>query len=50
MDSRVVVTGLGVISPNGIGIPAFIEAIKKGKSGIKFLEELKNLNFSCLPS
>ncbi|OGU77011.1 MAG: beta-ketoacyl-ACP synthase [Ignavibacteria bacterium RBG_16_34_14] len=47
MDSRVVVTGLGVISPNGIGIPAFIEAIKKGKSGIKFLEELKNLNFSC---
>ena len=47
MNNRVVVTGLGVVAPNGTGIPAFTEAIKNGKSGIKFLEELKNLNFSC---
>ena len=47
MNKRVVITGLGVVSPNGTGIPSFTEAIKKGKSGIKFLEELKNLNFSC---
>ncbi len=31
---RVVVTGLGVISPNGIGTQAFWEAIRSGKSGI----------------
>jgi 3-oxoacyl-[acyl-carrier-protein] synthase II len=31
---RVVVTGLGVVSPNGIGLPAFREAIRCGKSGI----------------
>jgi len=47
MDKRVVITGLGVAAPNGIGILSFTEAIKNGKSGIKFLEELKNLNFSC---
>lgn len=44
---RVVVTGLGVVSPNGIGIPAFKNAIKNGVSGIRFFEELKNMNFSC---
>ncbi|HSP86748.1 MAG TPA: beta-ketoacyl-[acyl-carrier-protein] synthase family protein [Ignavibacteriaceae bacterium] len=47
MDKRVVITGLGVVSPNGIGISSFTKAIKEGKSGIKFLDELKNLNFSC---
>jgi 3-oxoacyl-(acyl-carrier-protein) synthase len=47
MNNRVVITGLGVVAPNGTGISSFTEAIKKGKSGIKFLDELKNLNFSC---
>lgn len=46
-DRRVVVTGLGVCAPNGVGIPAFAEAISKGKSGIRFFSELKKLNFSC---
>ncbi|MCR9181587.1 MAG: beta-ketoacyl-[acyl-carrier-protein] synthase family protein [Flavobacteriaceae bacterium] len=45
--SRVVVTGLGVVSPNGVGITDFLEAIKTGKSGIRFFPELKELNFSC---
>lgn len=44
---RVVITGLGVVSPNGVGISDFTEAIKKGKSGIQFFQELENLNFSC---
>jgi len=35
MDRRVVITGLGVIAPNGIGKDAFWEAIKSGKSGIR---------------
>ena len=33
-DPRVVITGLGVIAPNGIGKDAFWQALKKGKSGI----------------
>jgi 3-oxoacyl-[acyl-carrier-protein] synthase II len=31
---KVVITGLGVIAPNGIGKDAFWEALKEGKSGI----------------
>jgi 3-oxoacyl-(acyl-carrier-protein) synthase len=47
LNNRVVITGLGVAAPNGVGIPAFTEAIKKGRSGIRFLQELRDLNFSC---
>lgn len=31
---RVAVTGMGVVTPVGIGVPAFCEAIKAGKCGI----------------
>jgi 3-oxoacyl-(acyl-carrier-protein) synthase len=34
-ERRVVVTGMGVVAPNGIGIPAFWQATKAGCSGIK---------------
>jgi len=44
---RVVITGLGVCAPNGVGIAAFIEALQQGKSGIRFQPKLKELNFSC---
>ena len=47
MKNRVVITGLGVVSPNGVGIPAFLGAIQKGESGISFQPKLKELNFSC---
>jgi 3-oxoacyl-(acyl-carrier-protein) synthase len=47
MGKRVVITGLGVVAPNGVGIPEFTEAIKSGKSGIRFFQELQDLNFSC---
>lgn len=30
-----------------MGIPAFTEALKKGKSGIRHFPELEHLNFSC---
>jgi 3-oxoacyl-[acyl-carrier-protein] synthase II len=33
-SQRIVITGIGVISPNGIGAAAFTEAIRTGKSGI----------------
>lgn len=47
MSQRVVITGLGVVAPNGVGISQFTEALKKGKSGITFHQKLKDLNFSC---
>jgi len=47
MNRRVVVTGLGVVAPNGIGIPSFLEAIKNGVSGVKFIPRYKELNFNC---
>ena len=34
-------------APNGVGIAAFTNAIKNGISGIRFYQELKDLNFSC---
>ncbi len=47
MKNRVVITGLGVVAPNGVGLADFTKAIKKGTSGIQFYQELKDLNFSC---
>ena len=35
MNPRVVITGIGVVSPNGIGKEAFCRAILAGKSGVK---------------
>lgn len=46
-NRRVVVTGLGVVSPNGTNVSEFRTGIKNGVSGIRFIEELKSLNFSC---
>lgn len=41
------VTGLGVAAPNGVGLPAFSNAIQNGESGIRFFPELERLKFSC---
>lgn len=47
MKKRVVITGLGVVSPNGVGIHEFTNAIKNGVSGIRYFPELRDLDFSC---
>ena len=47
MSKRVVITGLGVAAPNGVGIAAFSHAIKNGISGIRYDEQLQELQFSC---
>ena len=47
MKKRVVITGLGVVAPNGVGLDAFTNAIKNGISGIKHDPELERLQFSC---
>ena len=41
------VTGMGVVAPNGVGVPAFLQAIQNGVSGIKFMPRYQELNFSC---
>ena len=43
MKNRVVITGLGVVAPNGVGVSEFTEALKNGKSGIEFHQELIKL-------
>lgn len=47
INNRVVITGLGVVASNGIGLEEFANAIKKGKSGIRYFPHLKELGFSC---
>ena len=47
MSRRVVVTGLGVLSPNGVGVPAFLHAIQNGVSGIRFVPKYEELRFNC---
>ncbi|RAR48459.1 beta-ketoacyl-[acyl-carrier-protein] synthase family protein [Flavobacterium lacus] len=47
MKKRVVITGLGIVAPNGVGIDNFTNAIKNGISGITHDAELERLQFSC---
>lgn len=47
MKKRVVITGLGIVAPNGVGLEVFTHAIKNGISGIEFDLELERLQFSC---
>ena len=46
-ERRVVITGLGVVAPNGIGLQDFRSALKEGRSGIRFDQQLADLQFSC---
>jgi 3-oxoacyl-[acyl-carrier-protein] synthase I len=47
MSKRVVITGLGVAAPNGVGVPAFTHALKNGISGIRHDMLLQELQFFC---
>jgi 3-oxoacyl-[acyl-carrier-protein] synthase-1 len=47
MKPRVVITGMGIVAPNAIGLDNFLEAIQQGRSGITFHQKLKDLKFSC---
>ncbi|MBI5416505.1 beta-ketoacyl-[acyl-carrier-protein] synthase family protein [Candidatus Poribacteria bacterium] len=44
---RVVITGLGVIAPNGIGKEKFWQALKDGQSGIKPITRFNTTEFEC---
>ncbi|HXV79981.1 MAG TPA: beta-ketoacyl-[acyl-carrier-protein] synthase family protein [Candidatus Binatia bacterium] len=44
---RVVVTGLGAMSPNGVGIEAFWDATRSGQSGIDIIASFNPESLSC---
>ncbi|MEE2664710.1 MAG: beta-ketoacyl-[acyl-carrier-protein] synthase family protein [Myxococcota bacterium] len=46
-DERVVVTGLGVIAPNGNGLDAFRSALREGVSGIRHQLIMQENKFAC---
>lgn len=45
MNHRVVVTGIGIVSPIGSGVDTFWEGIKAGKCGISHIESFDTTNF-----
>lgn len=47
MSTRVAVTGIGVLAPNGIGIRPFWEALKEGRSGIGPVDRFDTSEFPC---
>lgn len=44
---RVVVTGLGVVAPNATTVSDFYQALLSGTSGLRFDQQLADLNFGC---
>ena len=44
---RVVVTGMGVVAPNGVGTRQFAEALFAGKSGIRQQESMRMAKLGC---
>lgn len=44
---RVVVTGMGVVAPNAIGLAAFDAALRAGTSGLRHVPKLAELGFGC---
>ena len=47
MTTRVVITGLGVVAPNGNGLEAYASALRGGISGIRHHPLLEELKFGC---
>ncbi len=46
-NRRVVITGLGVVAPNAIGLVEFEDSLRNHKSGIRHIPELEELKFGC---
>ena len=47
MKRRVVVTGMGVVSPNGVGLEAYESALRAGTSGIRHVPIMEERRFGC---
>ncbi|MDR2490135.1 MAG: beta-ketoacyl-[acyl-carrier-protein] synthase II, partial [Spirochaetaceae bacterium] len=46
MEKKIVVTGMGAISPIGNSVEEFCEGIKAGKSGVSRIESFDTANFA----
>lgn len=44
---RVVVTGAGIVAPNGIGLDAFVAALREGRSGVSAQPVMEEFGFGC---
>ena len=49
-DRRVVITGLGILSPLGNKIEQVWSSILKGESGVSEITSFVGLTLTCLPS
>jgi 3-oxoacyl-[acyl-carrier-protein] synthase II len=47
MPARIVITGMGVVSPFGVGRERYWEAITRGESGIRRIEAFDPTPFAC---
>lgn len=47
MKRRVVVTGMGVVAPNGIGLEEFGSALRQGRSGLDHMPVMEEHKFAC---
>jgi len=45
MSGRVVVTGMGVVAPNAVGVGEFESALRSGRSGVRAHERMAELGF-----
>jgi 3-oxoacyl-[acyl-carrier-protein] synthase II len=46
---RVVVTGVGVVSPIGIGKGPFLESLLAGRSGVRLIERFDTTEYPVTP-
>jgi 3-oxoacyl-[acyl-carrier-protein] synthase II len=44
---RVVITGMGVVAPNGIGIESFWDSLVKGRSGVREITHFDASSYPC---
>ena len=44
---RVVITGIGVVAPNGHGKEEYSKALRDGTSGLRFIPKMAELKFAC---
>ncbi|MFW5801735.1 MAG: beta-ketoacyl-[acyl-carrier-protein] synthase family protein [Spirochaeta sp.] len=46
-NTRVVITGMGIVAPNAHGLADYETALREGRSGIRFIPKLEELKFAC---